>query len=45
MYRYMIRGAAFTQQDLDAILDLIVGGLTRRDDIEEKRGSTSSTTR
>lgn len=28
VYRYMIRGDTFTQHDLDAILDLIVAGLT-----------------
>jgi AcrR family transcriptional regulator len=32
VYRYMIRGDAFAQHDLDAILDLIVAGLTRPPD-------------
>lgn len=33
VYRYMIRGDAFTQHDLDAILGLIVAGLTRPDEV------------
>ena len=32
VYRYMIRGDAFDQHDLDAILDLVVAGLTRPPD-------------
>ena len=32
VYRYMIRGDTFAQHDLDAILDLIVAGLTRPPD-------------
>ncbi len=32
VYRYMIRGDTFAQHDLDAILDIIVAGLTRPPD-------------
>lgn len=43
VYKYMIRGDTFAQQDLDAVLDVIVAGLTRPSD--SLRATTRKSTR